>query len=121
MLRRETLGIPDLTVYLSTTPEERAQRARSDAGRHPAALMPRHEAVGEVEQSYFETLFPATLPGRFRTLRDASDATQLVASLRSLVEDALLAPPSPAEGLALLSLLDRSLADELRPSGGPNR
>jgi hypothetical protein len=120
-LRRGSLGIPDLTVYLDTTRRERRHRARDDPDHHPAALFSRHEAVGEIEKPYFEEVFPSALPDRFRTLRGRPSSSALAANLAALIEEADPEPVSAADGLALLSLLGSSVGEE-RPSGvGPNR
>jgi hypothetical protein len=121
LVRRGALGLPDLSVYLDTTARERARHARADAGRHPAALSGRHEAVGAVEQRYFEELFPMALPDRFRSLRARSGPPGPVPTLRALVTDADPAPASKTEGLALLSLLRLPTPDGRRKNGGPNR
>lgn len=121
LLRRRALGIPDLTIYLETTASERARRARADPGHHPAAFLPRHEAVGEVERAYFERLFPGALPGRFATLRGRANPLSLVPSLRALVGERDPTPASRADGLALLSLLRPSAGRGRRRNAGPNR
>jgi hypothetical protein len=121
LVRRGALGIPDLTVYLETTARERAGHARADAERHPAALAGRHEAVGAVEQRYFEELFPMALPDRFRSLRARSGPPGPAPTLRALVTEADPAPASRTEALALLSLLRLPTPDGRRRNRGPNR
>lgn len=121
LLRNRAIGLPDLTVYLHTTPSERARRARTGARRHPAALVPRHEAVGEIERRYFEEVFPAALPDRFRTLRGRAGPASLVQRLRTLIEEADPSPASRADGLVLASLLHRPIRGGRRANVGPNR
>jgi len=121
LVRRGALGLPDLTVYLETTARERARHARADATHHPAILVGRHEAVGAVEQRYFEELFPMALPDRFRSLRARSGPPGPVLTLRALVAEADPAPASKTEGLALVSLLRLSTRDGRRTNVGPNR
>jgi len=121
LVRRGRLGLPDLTVYLETTARERRRHARSDPGRHPEAIAPRHEAVGAVEQRFFEELFPNALPDRFRTMFARSGPPGPVRTLRALVAEADPAPASRAEGLALLSLALGPPPPRRRPAGGPNR
>ncbi|HLM70972.1 MAG TPA: hypothetical protein VK423_06295 [Thermoplasmata archaeon] len=121
LLQRGALGLPDLTVYLDTTPRERARRARADRQRHPAALFPRHEAVGEVERTYFEDSFPASLPDRFRTLRGRSDPPTLVGAVRRFVDALDLAPVTRTEGRTVLSLLRRPARDRRGRITVPNR
>ncbi|MGA8091020.1 MAG: hypothetical protein WB984_00755 [Thermoplasmata archaeon] len=120
LVRRRALGLPDLTVYLETTPSERARRARADPNRHPSILFRRHEAVGGVERRYFEEEFPAARPDRFRTLRARSKPLALVPALRALVEAADPPPASRADALALVSLLRLPAPDGRRKNGGPN-
>ncbi len=105
MIERGTLGIPDLTVYLSTTAAERRRRSRAGARRHPPALFPRHEAVGALERRYFETVFPEAVPGRFRVLRAQTGPASLVHSLRELVERDCPPRSSRVEALGLVALL----------------
>jgi thymidylate kinase len=105
LLQRGDLGIPDLTVYLATTTRERARRARADRDHHPRPEFARHEAVGAVERTYFEELFPAALPERFCTLRGRRGALPLARSLPALGPQLPTAPATRAEGLVLLSLL----------------
>lgn len=121
LLHRQLLGVPDLTVYLETTPSERVRRARADRERHPVALVARHEAVGEIERPLFEKSFPAAMPGRFRTLRGRGDPRTLVARLQRLVELADPASTSRAEGRVVLSLLRTSAGGGRRRNVGPNR
>lgn len=121
LVRRRALGLPDLTVYLETTTNERARRARTDANHHPVPLFRRHEAVGEVERRYLAEVFPAALPGRFQTLRARSRPLALVPALRSLVEEADPTPASRAQALALVSLLRLPARDGRRTNVGPNR
>jgi hypothetical protein len=121
LVRRGALGIPDLTVYLETTARERARHARADSARHPVGLIPRHEAVGAVEERYFDELFPTALPDRFRILRARSGPPGPVATLRALVADADPTPASRTEGLALLSLLRLPPRGKRRTEVGPNR
>jgi thymidylate kinase len=121
LLRRRALGIPELTLYLSTPAGERARRARADPKRHPTRLFPRHEAVGRIERTYFEQLFPAALPGRFRTLRGDRPRASMVADVRAAVEELTPTPASPADGLVILSLLRTSAGAGRRRNPGPNR
>ena len=121
LLDRGSLGIPDLTVYLDTTARERARRGRSDLGHHPATLVARHEAVGDFERMYFEMLFPAAMPGRFRSLWARTVPRSLVPSLRALVTEVDPTPASRADGLVLLSLLRTMARPGQRRNFGPNR
>ena len=121
LVRRGALGLPDLTVYLVTTVAERTARARSDRGRHPAALAPRHEAVSRFERRDFAGLLPRALPGRFRALRASSGLRALLPPLRRLVERASTTPASREEALAVLSLLRRSGRERHRGIAGANR
>ena len=121
LLRRGALGIPDLTVYLDTTRRERALHVREDPERHPATLVSRHEAVGELERPLFEEVFPSALPDRFRTLRGRASPSARATSLRALVTEADPAPVSAADGLALLSLVGSSAGDGRPSIVGPNR
>ena len=121
LVRRGALGLPDLTVYLETTARERARHARADTSRHPAVLAGRHEAVGSVEQRFFEELFPMALPDRFRSLRARAGPPGPVLTLRALVAEADPVPASKIEALALVSLLRLPAQDGRRPNGGPNR
>ena len=121
LLRKGTLGIPDLTIYLHTSASERAQRARSGAQGHPAALFTRHEAVGRVERRYFEEVFPAALPDRFRKLRGRAGPAGLARELAQIVGAAAPSPASRAEGLAVASLLELPARAGRRAKVGPNR
>lgn len=121
LVRRGKLGLPDLTVYLETTARERDRHGRADPLRHPPGLVPRHEAVGAVEQRFFEEEFPAALPDRFRVLRARAGPPGPVLTLRALVAEADPVPASRAEGLALLSLLRVPPPPRRRPAAGPNR
>jgi len=121
LLRKGALGIPDLTVYLETTVDERTDRARRGARQHPAGLHTRHEAVGRVERRFFEEVFPSALPDRFRTLRGRSAPARLARELAKLVEEAAPSPASRAEGLALVSLLELPARAVRRKKVGPNR
>ena len=121
LLNRGSLGIPDLTVYLDTTPAERARRVRADLEHHPAALVARHEAVGDLEQEYFESLAPAAIPRRFRSLRAGALPGSLVPSLRALVAKVDPTPASRADGRMFLSLLRPPARSGRRANFGPNR
>jgi len=105
LLRAGALGIPDLTVYLHTTADERRRRARAGARHHPVSLFPRHESVGAVERRYFESGFPAVLPDRFRVLRASGRPNDLARRLGALVGGLAPGPASRADGLALLDRL----------------
>jgi len=102
LLRNGALGIPDLTVYLTTTVAERRRRARTRGRRHPASLQARHEAVGVIERRFFEEVVATALPDRFRTLRADIRPTELALRLERLVKEARPTPVSRAEALALL-------------------
>ncbi|MGD0588652.1 MAG: AAA family ATPase [Thermoplasmata archaeon] len=127
LFERRALGIPDLTVYLATTPRERARRARVDRLHHPRPEFARHEAVGAIERTYFESLFPSALPERFLRLRGRGSVPALVRDVRALGEKTPPVPPARADGLLLLALLrpgsrprpgaPRTVAEPL----GPNR
>jgi len=121
LLRRGTLGVPDLTVYLHTTAAERRRRAQSGARRHSSALFPRHEAVGAIERTYFEEVFPAGLPDRFRVLRADSRPSVLARRLQSLAEGTGLVPASRADGLSLVARLPLPARKDRRTEVGPNR
>jgi len=105
LVDRGALGIPDLTVYLATTPRERARRARADRPHHARPEFARHEAVGAVERTYFEELFPDALPGRFRSVRGGPGVPVLVRELREVVERSRTTPATRADGRALLRRL----------------
>jgi AAA domain len=121
LVERGVLGIPDLTVYLGTTVAERRRRARADPDRHPAALASRHEAVGRVERSLFETALPAALPERFRTLLGRGDPRTLVARLRAEVDSSRPVPASRAEARVVLSRLRPPAGGTRGKNAGPNR
>jgi thymidylate kinase len=121
LLRRGALRMPDLTIYLETTASARVSHLRADTLHHPFGLARRHEAVGAVEQRFFEEAFPAVLPDRFRTLPSRPGPLGLVPTLKALVADAEPTPASRAEGIALLSLFSLPVREGRRPDGGPNR
>jgi len=121
MVRRGTLGMPDLTVYLATTRAERRRRARAGARRHPPALFTRHEAVGAVERRFFEEEFPSTRPDRFRLLRAGSPPSVLARRLGSLVESGQVRPASRADSIAIVMALRLETPPGRRPNLRPNR
>lgn len=121
LLQRGVLGIPDLTVYLDLSTNERRRRARADPDRHPLALFRRHTTVGRLERAYYVTTFAAALPDRFRTLSGRREPRTLVASLRAVVREVAPTPSTRAEALLLLSSLG-PLPRAVRDAGGsPNR
>ena len=105
LLERGALGIPDLTIYLATTARERTRRAQKDRPHHARPEFERHEAVGAVERTHFESLFPSALPERFLRLRGRSGVGALVREVRVLAEKTPATPASRADGLLLLTLL----------------
>ena len=105
LLERDALGIPDLTIYLATTTRERTRRAHQDRPHHARPEFERHEAVGAVERTHFESLFPSALPERFLRLRGRAGVPALVREVRALAERTPPVPPSRADGLLLLTLL----------------
>lgn len=121
LLRRNSLGIPDLTVYLGTTAAERRRRAEADRLHHPASLDSRHEAVARVERRFFETALPRALPNRFRTMEARASARALVPRLRRLVDRTDPQPASREEGLVALSLLSRWTKNGRGNAAGLNR
>lgn len=121
LVRRGALGIPDLTFYLESTTTERLRHARADPDRHPKTLAPRHEVVGEVERSYFEDVFSAALPERFRVLNGRAGRRSLIPSLRTVLAELDPTVATRAEGLRLLSRLPSLPADDHRRSAVPNR
>ena len=103
LLRGGALGVPDLTVYLTTTVAERRRRARSRGRRSSASLEARHEAVGVIERRFFDEAFASALPGRFRRLRADGRPTDLARRLETLVRTARPTPLSRTEALRLLA------------------
>lgn len=121
LAERRSLGLPDLTVVLETTAEERARRSQRDPHRHPTALRARHEAVGKVEREFFEKVFATALPHRFRTMRGRARPADLVRTLGGVVNDADPRPTTRSDGLALLSRGAAYSIEGRRRNPGPNR
>lgn len=93
------LGLPDLTVRLSTTAAVRRARAAADPERHPPALRARHEAVGRVVRAAIDPALRAAVPGRFRTVGAGAPAEAVVARLATSV-GAVVPLPDPFRAAA---------------------
>ncbi|MGP8078251.1 MAG: hypothetical protein ACLQD8_01145 [Thermoplasmata archaeon] len=78
---RGAWGMPDLVVYLATGAAVRRRRTASDAVRHPPALVPRHEAIGLLEERFYAELLPRAFPGRVRWIDGDGPVDSLVAAL----------------------------------------
>jgi len=122
LVAKGALGIPDLTVYLRTTPRERAFRARSSAPAHPSGLRARHEAVGRVESRLYREVFPRLLPDRFRTLRAKAGPIPLSARLSAIASAGDGGPPSNrSEARWVVAAVHRPVLARRGPTVGPNR
>ena len=83
-------GLPDGTVYLRTAPHLQYARARADPTGHPARLVARHFAVGEIERRLYEDRIGPLFGDRYREVsgdgghdrvaRDLASAVRAVAS-----------------------------------------
>jgi len=122
LVRKDALGVPDLTVYLHTTARERASRARRDAGGHPGGLRARHEAVGRFERTLFEEALPRVLPDRFCRLRARAAPVSLARQLEAILSgDRTGRRSSRAEALRVVSALEGWTGRSRRSGVGPNR
>jgi len=119
LVRRSALGIPDLTVWLHTSGNERRRRARVDARRHPVALFARHEAVRLVARRALEAAFRAVLPERFLLLRARGRPGDLARRLGELVDATHAPPASRAEGLSLLDRLRSPMGNAAGRASAP--
>ena len=109
-VRRRALGIPDLTVYLETTRDERSVRGHQGAVSHPAALVRRHERVGLVERGFYFRALGRARPGRIAALRGHARPELLVRHLEKLVRATPVAPATRREAEAVLADLGALLA-----------
>ncbi len=89
--------VPDLVVYLDASAAARHERARQDRAAHPAALEPRHAAVGAFERSFFVRTVPSVLPGAVRRIRALGPPEELAGRLRRVMDELPGVPGSPPE------------------------
>ncbi len=110
--------VPDLVVYLDASATGRHERARRDRGTHPAALEPRHAAVGAFERSFFVRTVPRVLPGAIRRIRAVGSPEELADRLRRVVADLPRAPgPSPEPRAVARAVVSALLAATARSRG----
>lgn len=122
-VRNRALGLPDLTVYLSSAEATRARRVASDPAGHPALLHPRHTAVGRREARLWLQRWGPRLGPRFRRVASGGPTGAYVGR----IERWLAAPDGPGPlaprgaGAQLRELLEALPSPRARVKNGTRR
>ena len=109
MARTGRWGLPDLTIYLTTSTRERRRRVAADPAGHPPDLAGRHEAVGQQERGLYRERIGPLLGRRFRIVDgDGTPKAVVRRILRALRNPPGGPPPSFPDVLAVLQVLEAS-------------
>ncbi len=113
LARRHALGLPDLTVELTSSTASRAARAASDPTGHPRAFRHRHEVVGAAQRRGVLPWMRQRLPQRVRRVDARASPDAVIERIRAAAARTLPWDDPCRAAEALLAALAR------RPPLGP--